>query len=171
MAQDAFLRPMAPDALLRKTGSTATRLSPSTTRAVHNAAQIPQSAIRPTQSAARSVQAAAEPSLQAGPQPEQSQEPFAARPVLPPQPAFFDPLAGLENVAPDLLTDPDDDWPDDTEADAVPTASMAVPVPVPLYDLAPQRTRHTGLWIALCTLMLLGAAGFVLWRMGYIPFW
>lgn len=140
MAQDALLRPMPPDALLCKTGA-AKRTAPQTA-----ALPIQMASVRTAQ-----------------PVPE-----WLAKPTAPPpsaQPDRYDPLAGLENLAPDLFADPDDDWPDDSEADAVPTSAMAIPVTVPLYDLE-QKKRHTGVWIALCTLGVLAAAGFVLWRTG-----
>lgn len=81
-----------------------------------------------------------------------------------------DPLAGLEALVPELLSEPDDDWPDESEADAVPTSSMPVPVSVPLYDFSAQGgARHTGRWIALGIVAALGAACAVCWKLGLLP--
>lgn len=60
-----------------------------------------------------------------------------------------------------------DGWDDDLE-DAVPTAAMAAPAPVPLNGLlSPRQGRRKGLWIFLGALVL-AAVGILLWRTGLL---
>lgn len=47
--------------------------------------------------------------------------------------------------------------------DAVPTASMATPMPVPTQIVYTQKKRHTGIWIVLALVLLLLLAVGVLW--------
>ncbi len=81
-----------------------------------------------------------------------------------------DPMEGLEELVPELLTEEDDEWMDDVQADAVPTSAMPVPVSVPLYDLStPERPRGIGRWITLGFIVVLGAAFVLCWKMGLLP--
>lgn len=81
-----------------------------------------------------------------------------------------DPLAGLEQFMPELLSEADDEWPDDEEEDAVPTSAMPMPVSVPLYDLSTrEKPRKIGLWIVLGLVAVLAVAGALCWKAGLLP--
>lgn len=79
-----------------------------------------------------------------------------------------DPLTGFGLFASDLLNDPDDDWPDEEGEDAVPTVQMPVPVSVPLTDFESAACPRRWPWVLVGALCVL-AAGFMLWKMGFLP--
>ena len=61
-----------------------------------------------------------------------------------------------------------EDEDDEPLEDAVPTASMPVPVCVPLYELdAPPKRRRW--WIAPLVLVIAAIAGYALWKMDGLP--
>ena len=83
---------------------------------------------------------------------------FAPRPPKKPEPE-----AELDALLASFMDDDDDE----PLEDAVPTASMPMPVCVPLYEAAPEKKRR-GRWLLLGVVLALGAAVWLLWKKGYL---
>ena len=84
---------------------------------------------------------------------------FTPKPVKAPAPKD-----DLDALLAAYVAEEDDDEPLE---DAVPTASMPVPVCVPLYEERPQKKRRLW-WIAPLVLALIAAAVYSLWKCGYL---
>ena len=178
----ALLRPMRADSLTRRIAPVARPAGGNPPTAQPPSANPPaMAAAAPARcAAARSpyLKPATLPAAQRGPAPAPdsatplhgAQPEAAAVTPSPAEPLAADPLDGLELLAPDLFTaGPDAEWPDETCEDAVPSASMPMPVCVPLYDLsAPAPTRRRWPWALLGSMALLAACAFGAWRLGLL---
>lgn len=180
----ALLRPMRADSLTRRAAPVARPAggSPPTAQPFPAGSSAMAAAPPARCAAARSpyLRPATLPAARRGPAPAPASsapvqgarsEAAASVTPSPADPLAADPLDGLELLVPDLFTaGPDAEWPDEACEDAVPSASMPVPVCVPLYDLsAPAPARRRWPWVLLGSMALLAACAFGAWRLGLPP--
>ena len=110
-------------------------------------------------------QAGAQPRPVAFLAPERDSEALHAPAFAPKPEKKIDPGTELDALLSAFVQEDEDDEPLE---DAVPTASMPVPVCVPLYELdAPKKRRLW--WIAPLVLVITAIAGYALWKMDYLP--
>lgn len=98
----------------------------------------------------------------------------SAQPAVPPARQTMQPApvpSGMMRAPGQLTSSPkppvEDDWLDDEQEDAVPTASMASPVPVPTMDFSlPSKPRRRGWLIVLVGVIVTAGIAAAVWQTG-----